>query len=38
LQKKVDEAKSFNDEFMKDKYYIGSVVIPGEHIEKVLLI
>ncbi|CAD8113283.1 unnamed protein product [Paramecium sonneborni] len=38
LQQKVDEAKQFNDLFMKDKYYLGSVVIPGEHIQNVILI
>ncbi|CAD8199880.1 unnamed protein product [Paramecium octaurelia] len=38
LQQKVDEATAFNDLFMKDKYYVGSVVIPGEHIQNIILI
>ncbi|CAK83779.1 unnamed protein product (macronuclear) [Paramecium tetraurelia] len=38
LQQKVDEAKAFNDLFMKDKYYVGSVAIPGEHIQNIILI
>lgn len=37
LEPQLDQAKAFNDEFMRDKYVIGSVVIPGDSIESVKL-